>query len=314
MTGTDRTVAWISRPSGTVSSTASGASGVSWCRPAARASSSARSCCAASRTGRPAAPRTTTRRPPRGAARPARARGRRAGAPRPPPAAGPAGPGGTAGTAPRSRAAGRRRRSGSAWSARTRTPYAAPSGMLTATAISSQLISTSPYGLLRGDGHGRREDLPARAGRGVSGCSRRKPCAVLRHPRRRPLRGRPAGRAAARPRPAPDRGSGVGGRRGRVQLDRGQAEPPVQRPGGHVDELHPAVGHHDELPEQDTAGDEQVVGPLGVPPGAHRPADHHPAPADGDQAEHDDDHHQPARDEPGTGSRGCHQQQADDDR
>ena len=37
-------------------------------------------------------------------------------------------------------------------------------------------------------------------------------------------------------------------------------------PGGHVDVLHPAVRHDDQLAEEDAAGDQQVVGPLGVAP------------------------------------------------
>ena len=76
----------------------------------------------------------------------------------------------------------------------------------------------------------------------------------------------------------------VGGRRRRVQLHGRQAEPPVQRTGSHVDVLHAPVGHDDELPVEDAAGDEQVVGALGVAPRPHRTAHDQPAPDDADQA------------------------------
>jgi NADH-quinone oxidoreductase subunit D len=86
-----------------------------------------------------------------------------------------------------------------------------------------------------------------------------------------------------------------------VQLHGGQPEPAVQRPGGHVDELHPAVGHHDELPVEHPAGHQQVLGALGVAPRPHRPADDHPAPGQRGQA-HDRD----GDGGPGGGHRGQH--------
>src|SRR5689334_23301065 len=51
-----------------------------------------------------------------------------------------------------------------------------------------------------------------------------------------------------------------------VQRDRRDAEPAVDRARLHVDELHPPVRHRHEPPEQDAAGDQEVVLLLGVAP------------------------------------------------
>ena len=74
----------------------------------------------------------------------------------------------------------------------------------------------------------------------------------------------------------------VGGRGGRVQLDGGDAQPPVDRPGLHVDELHAAVGHDHEAAEHDAAGHEQVVVALRVAERPHATADEPPQPHEDD--------------------------------
>ena len=57
-------------------------------------------------------------------------------------------------------------------------------------------------------------------------------------------------------------------RRG-VHAHRGEAERALERPGGHVDELHPPVRDHGQAEEEDAAPDDQVVLALGVAPRAH---------------------------------------------
>ena len=119
-------------------------------------------------------------------------------------------------------------------------------------AMSSQLISTSPYACCAAMATAAANTFQPRR-TGVSGCSRRNP------PRWRGASDDPQARRAglaARGQPVAQPGGlgrdqpgdlRVGGGRGGVQLHGGQAEPAVQRAGGHVDELHPAVGHDDEL-------------------------------------------------------------------
>ena len=71
-----------------------------------------------------------------------------------------------------------------------------------------------------------------------------------------------------------------------MQVHRGDARELLDGSGLHVDELHPAVGHHDQGAEHRAPGDEQLVVALGVAPAAGVAAHPPPAPR---RAERDDD-------------------------
>src|SRR6266480_4426475 len=79
---------------------------------------------------------------------------------------------------------------------------------------------------------------------GDSGCSRCQAPAgsLVTGPLPWPRPGRPAGRAAAPPPPAPAPGCGRRWPPPPCAAARGEPEDPVNRAGGHVDELHAAVG------------------------------------------------------------------------
>ena len=68
----------------------------------------------------------------------------------------------------------------------------------------------------------------------------------------------------------------IRGRRRRVQAHGRQAEGALERAGGDVDELHPAVRHDRQAGEHHTAPDEQVFLPLRVAPRAEAPSDEPP--------------------------------------
>ena len=112
---------------------------------------------------------------------------------------------------------------------------------------------------------------PART-TGDSGWRRRQPSRSVTARRPAPRRARRAGRgaraASSRCEPGDAR---VARCRGGVHAHRREAERALERPGGHVDELHPPVRDHRHAEEEDAAADEQVVLALGIAPGAHAP-------------------------------------------
>ena len=78
-----------------------------------------------------------------------------------------------------------------------------------------------------------------------------------------------------------------------MELNSGETEPPLQRSGLHVDELHSPVRDDGQLAEQDPMGDQQVIVPLGVTPGTPVPIDQPQSPGEGDGAESDSNYRDP---------------------